>query len=182
MKRPWDKTVLGTKQSLDKTSSANLRQNILIFRDGLSVLENKTLFRTKRPWPTKNAHFDFSHICYCARSVVPVYNTLRTFFFAAPAPLLLPWQPDPAAQSQRCGPGGPAPSGTGKCSEPLTFFFNQKCHFRKKRLKIKKNVFSILILEFFPQFKTIRSMSKFQNLLALLYNLNYYRTGISAIV
>jgi hypothetical protein len=42
MQRPWDKTVLGTKQSLDKTSSANLRQNVPIFRDGLSVPENKT--------------------------------------------------------------------------------------------------------------------------------------------
>jgi hypothetical protein len=42
MKRPWDTTVLGTKQSLDKTSSANLRQNVPIFRDGLSVAENKT--------------------------------------------------------------------------------------------------------------------------------------------
>jgi hypothetical protein len=39
---PWDKAVLGTKQSLDRTSSANLRQNLPIFRDGLSVPENKT--------------------------------------------------------------------------------------------------------------------------------------------
>jgi hypothetical protein len=33
MKRPWDKTFLGTKQSLDKTSSANLQQNVPIFTD-----------------------------------------------------------------------------------------------------------------------------------------------------
>jgi hypothetical protein len=41
MKYSRDKTVLGTKQSLDKTSSSNMQQNIPIFRDGLSVPENK---------------------------------------------------------------------------------------------------------------------------------------------
>jgi hypothetical protein len=57
MNRPWDKTVHGTKQSLDKTSSANLRQNAPIFRDGLSVSENKTLqnfFGQNVPDPQKN--------------------------------------------------------------------------------------------------------------------------------
>jgi hypothetical protein len=93
MKHPWDKTVLGTKQSLDKTYSANLQQNIPIFRDGLSVPENKTLrnfFRTNCPWPKKTS--------------------------TATAPLLLSWQPgqDPAAWPRRRRPHGPTPSGMAK--------------------------------------------------------------------
>jgi hypothetical protein len=57
MKRPWDKKVLGTKQSLDKTSSENLRHNVPIFRDGLSVAQfldktsliHKKLLRRRGP-------------------------------------------------------------------------------------------------------------------------------------
>jgi hypothetical protein len=86
MKRPWDKKVLGTKQSLDKTSSENLRQNIPIFRDRLSVPENKTLhnfFGQNIPDPQKTS--------------------------TATAPLLLPWQPRPAVRPLQHGPGGVAP-------------------------------------------------------------------------
>jgi hypothetical protein len=92
MKRPWDKTVLGTKQSLDKTFSANLRQNVPIFRDGISVPENKTLhnfFAQNVPDPQKTS--------------------------TAMALLLLPWQPGPgvtapASRPLRRGPGGAAPA------------------------------------------------------------------------
>jgi hypothetical protein len=66
---------LGTKQSLDRTSSANLRQNIPIFRDGLSVPENKQFFVQNVPDPQKNTHLDFSHIFYCTCSIVPIYNS-----------------------------------------------------------------------------------------------------------
>jgi hypothetical protein len=46
----------------------------------------------------------------------------------------------------------------------------QKRHFRKKWLKIKKKVFCNFILEFFLQFKSVLSMSKFQNHCTLPYS------------
>jgi hypothetical protein len=46
MQRPWDKTALGTKQSLRTALSQNIlgkfAPKVPIFRDGLSVPENKT--------------------------------------------------------------------------------------------------------------------------------------------
>jgi hypothetical protein len=72
--------------------------------DCSTIPENKTNFFG----PTKNTHFDFSHIFYCTRSVVPVYNTIITFFVRLRLPCCSPWQSGP-------GGAGPAPSGTGKC-------------------------------------------------------------------
>jgi hypothetical protein len=61
-------------------------------------LKIKQYFSTKRLWPTKNAHFDFSHIFYCTRSVVPVYITLITFFVQLRLPGCCLGGPNPAAR------------------------------------------------------------------------------------
>jgi hypothetical protein len=90
MKRPWGRTVLGTKQSLDKTSLATLRQYVPIFRDGLSVPDNKTSLTHKKRAFRFLTHFllytfrrprwqHFDNILYAARSVAGTFQpgTLR---------------------------------------------------------------------------------------------------------
>jgi hypothetical protein len=128
MKHPWDKTVLGTKQSLDKTFSANLRQNVPIFRDGLSVPENKTwhnFLGQNVPNPQKTFKLisrTFSFV-QSTCSVVPVYNTLITFLVRLRLPCSCLGNPrrgpGVAAPEARPGPGGPARAAKSRRPSPV---------------------------------------------------------------
>jgi hypothetical protein len=98
MKRPWN-----------KTSSANLRQNVPNFKDVLSVPENKTLqnfFRRNVPDPQK--HLQLRLPCCCLGSPDPAARPRWR------GPGRGPGSPASEARHRRPGPGSPAPSGTAK--------------------------------------------------------------------
>jgi hypothetical protein len=98
---PWTKHP---RQICDKTSPFS-------GTDCLSLKINLAqFFRTKRPWPTKKRAFWFLTHFLVYTFHRPRLQHLNNILCAAPAPLLLPWQPRPGGTASAAWPQRRSPA------------------------------------------------------------------------